>query len=126
MGEARELIAALRELNRTPDRSVARFASSLVGMFGSNNMFELFLFDVDAALEAGSASDTLKRRARNLVHTFIPQVAGYNGIRDLRALKVTAEKLRAIHTDSPESRREGVETILSALLQILDEVIKLG
>ncbi len=126
MNEVRELIAAFHELNATPDRNVARFTPSLVGMFGTTGMLELFLSSLDQALTSGTASESLRRRSQNLVHTFIPQVAGYNGIKDLSAEQVTAAQLRAISTDAPEGRAQGVRLILAALLQILDAVIRLG
>ncbi len=123
MNEVRELIAAFHELNATNDRNVARFTPSLVGMFGTTSMLELFLTALDGALASGTVSEPLRRRSQNLVHTFIPQVAGYNGIKDLSAQKVTAVELRAIRTDSPESRAQGVRLILAALQQILMAVI---
>ncbi len=125
MNEARELIAAFHELNATPDRSIGRFTPSLVGMFGTTGMLELFLSSLDGALASGTVSESLRRRSQNLVHTFIPQVAGYNGIADLSAQQVTAAQLRAINADAPEGRAQGVRLILAALQQILDTVIRL-
>ena len=126
MSEVRELIAAFHELNATSDRNVARFTPSLVGMFGTTSMLELFLTALDGALASGTVSESLRRRSQNLVHTFIPQVAGYNGITDISAQQVTADQLRAIRTDAPGSRAEGVRLILAALHQILAAVINLG
>jgi hypothetical protein len=126
MSEARELIAALHALNATTDRSVGRFTPSLVGMFGTTSMLELFLSALDNALRDGTVSEPLRRRAQNLVHTFIPQVAGYNGITDLSAQEVTPAQLIAIRADAPESRAQGVRLILAALQQILNAVIRLG
>ncbi len=126
MNEARELIAVFHELNATTDRSVARFTPSLVGMFGTTSMFDLFLTALDAALTSGTVSESLRRRSVNLVQTFIPQVAGYNGIKDLAAQQVTASQLRAIRADAPEGKTQGVRLILAALLLILESVIKLG
>jgi hypothetical protein len=125
VNEARELIAAFHELNATSDRNVARFTPSLVGMFGTTSMLELFLSALDGALASGTVSESLRRRSQNLVHTFIPQVAGYNGITDLSTQKFSADQLRAIRTDAPESRAQGVRLILAALMQILDAVIRL-
>ncbi len=126
MNEVRELIAAFHELNTTNDRNVARFTPSLVGMFGTTNMFDLFLSALDGAITSGTVSESLRRRSVNLVQTFIPQVAGYNGIKDLETQHVTAPQLRSISTDAPEGRAQGVRMILAALLQILDAAIKLG
>ncbi len=123
MNEARELIAVFHELNATTDRNVARFTPSLVGMFGTTGMFDLFLTALDGALTSGTVSESLRRRSVNLVQTFIPQVAGYNGIKDLAAQQVTAQQLRAIRTEAPEGRTQGVRLILVALLQILESVI---
>jgi hypothetical protein len=126
MNEVRELIAAFHELNATSDRNVGRFTPSLVGMFGTTSMLELFLTALDGALTSGSVSEPLKRRSLNLVHTFIPQVAGYNGIADIAAQEVTAAQLRAIRADTAENRALGVRLILAAFRQILDAVISLG
>jgi hypothetical protein len=126
MNEVRELIAAFHELNATSDRNVARFTPSLVGMFGTTSMLELFLTALDGALASGNVSESLRRRSQNLVHTFIPQVAGYNGITDLSTQEVTADQLRAIRTDAPANRAQGVRLILAALQQILAAVINLG
>jgi hypothetical protein len=68
----------------------------------------------------------LKRRATNLVHTFLPQVASYNGITDLTGRTATPEQLRAISPDSLDSRIMGTQVILVALNMVLHEVIRLG
>jgi hypothetical protein len=126
MNEPRALIAALHEINRTPDRNVARFTASLVGMFGSSAMLDLFLDELDTALATNSVPPPLRQRAANLTNTFIPQVAGFNGIKDLSAQVVTADELRTIRCDIPELRREGVRLILAAFMKILDDVIRIG
>ena len=126
MNEARALIAALHDINRTADRNVGRFTASLVGMFGSNAMLDIFLDELDSALATGSIDPQLKRRATNLAATFIPQVAGFNGIKDLTTRAVTVDELRAIHCDTPESRQEGVGQILAAFLKILDDAVRIG
>ncbi len=125
MEDARALIAALHDINRTTDRNVARFTASLVGMFGSNAMLDLFLDELDTALASGSITEPLRRRATNLATTFIPQVAGYNGIKDLSTRSVTADELRAIRCDTPQARQNGARDILIAFMKILDKVIKI-
>jgi len=122
MSESRAMIAAFLELNRSADRNVALFTPSLVGMFGSINIFDTFLNEVDSALASGGISEPLKRRAANLIGTFIPQVADYNGIKDLTDAAVTADRLRNITPASLDGRRQGVIFILSALITILTEV----
>ncbi len=126
MDTTRDLIAAFHELNETRDRSVAQFTPSLVGMFGSKKMLDLFLDDLAAAIASGSAPEPLRKRAANLVQTFIPQVAAYNGITDLAGHTVTPAELRAIANDSPDGRLAGVRNILAAFIMILRNVIQLG
>lgn len=123
MSESRAIIAAFLEINSSSDRNVALFTPSLVGMFGSINIFDTFLVEVDTALASGEISDPLKKRAANLIGTFIPQVAEYNGIKDLTNTPVTAESLRNITPDSLNNRRQGIILILSAIVVILKEVI---
>jgi hypothetical protein len=125
MSEARALIAAFHELNRTDDRRVGHFTPSLAGMFGSKSMLGLFLDELDAALVSGKLAEPLRTRATNLVHTFLPQVAGYNGITDLADLDVTAEQLRAVRADSPQNRLQGVRVILAGFMKVLEEVIEI-
>ena len=125
MSEARALIAAFHELNRTDDRCVGYFTPSLVGMFGSKSMLDHFLAELDAALARGEIAEPLRTRSANLVHTFIPQVAGYNGIKDLAGLNVTAEQLRAVRADSPLLRLEGVKVILAGFMKVLEEVVSI-
>lgn len=122
MSESRAMIAAFLELNSSSDRNVALFTPSLVGMFGSIGIFDTFLNEVDSALASGKISEPLKKRAANLIGTFIPQVADYNGIKDLTDTGVTADKLRNITPASLNDRRQGVIYILSALIVILKEV----
>ena len=124
MTQARELLAVFREMNSTSDRCFARFTPSLVGMFGSQKMLDLFLADLETALESKTVTQSLKQRATNLAHTFIPQVAGYNGISDPAAYPVTVDELRLIRPDSPEDKIKGVRAILSAFMRILDEVVR--
>ncbi len=123
MEEARVLIAALREINGTTDRSVAHFTPALIGMFGSARMFDLFLTNLDEALTSGSISQPLRERAMNLSRTFIPQVAGLNGCKDISARRVSVEELRAV---SSRNRTEGVLAILAALMTILEQVRNIG
>jgi len=125
LNEARALIAVFHELNRTDDRCVGHFTPSLAGMFGSKSMLGNFLDELDAALVSGKIMEPLRTRSANLVHTFIPQVAGYNGIIDLTGLDVTADQLRAVRADSPQNRVQGVRIILAAFLKVLGEVIKI-
>ncbi len=122
MTEAQNLINVLRELNATSDRSVARLTPSLIGLFGTPRMFELFLNELDCALEEKSIAPELRIRAANLTKNFIPQVAGYNNISNTGSLQVSAEQLRDIRVDTPSNRRQGIERILAALIQILTEV----
>lgn len=121
MNEARSLISVFHELNRSEDRTVAHFTPSLIGMFGSTGIFDSFLSELDSAVASRQVSDSLRKRAANLISTFIPQVAEYNGIKNSSALPVTTEDLRSISAGSLESRRKGVAIILSALIIILDE-----
>lgn len=122
MNDARSLIAAFHELNRSTDRTVANFSPSLIGMFGSIGIFDSFLDDIDAAIVAGRAPASLKKRAANLSGTFIPQVAEYNGISSPAEFPVTAEGLRSISADSLANRRTGVVSILAALMVILKQI----
>ena len=121
MTGARSLIAAFNELNRSENRTVAVFTPSLIGMFGSIGIFDSFLAEIDAAIGAGQISASLKKRAANLIGTFIPQVADYNSIGELSSCTVSADILRNISADSLANRRKGIEIILSALLLILRE-----
>ncbi len=124
MNEARGLIAAFLELNRSEDRKIGYFTSSLVGMFGTGTMFDEFMESLDRVLTNGPIPEPLRTRATNLVHTFIPQVAGFNKIEDLSFRDVTVDQLRAISSATPQERSEGVRTILVAFMKILDTVIK--
>jgi hypothetical protein len=124
MEETRELIAVFRELNSTGDRNIARLTPSLVGMFGSLKQLDAFLAELDIVLANKTITEPLRKRSINLADTFIPQVAGYNGINELPVSKVTPESLRSIRSDSPESRVHATETILAALMKILTEVRK--
>ena len=119
------LIAALKELNGSTESTVANFTPSLIGMFGSTVLFDAFLSEIDAALTSGNISPTLKKRAANLIGTFIPQVADYNGIEDPAAYPVTVESLRKLSENSFMNRKEGVVIILSALMTILKEASEL-
>jgi len=125
MEEARSLITAFHELNRSKDNTVAHFTPSLIGMFGSLGIFDAFLTEIESALTSRTTSPSLKKRAVNLSGTFIPQVAEYNGIKDPAAYPVTTADLQAIHADSLAGRREGAVIILAALLVILKEVREL-
>lgn len=125
MEETRQLLAALREINKREGSVVTRLTPSLIGMFGSIAMFDHFLADLDQALAARSVPDALKRRAANLSGTFIPQVAGFNSIENAASHPVTADELRAIHIGSPGERRQGVALILGALMKILDAILKI-
>ena len=120
MSGARSLIATFKELNRSGNRTVAIFTPSLIGMFGSTGIFDSFLEEVDTAIVTGQIPASLKKRAANLIGTFIPQVADYNSIEDL-SCAVSADILQSISADSLEKRRKGVEVILSALVMILKE-----
>ncbi len=126
MEGARSLISVFHQLNRSDNRTVAHFTPSLIGMFGSLCIFDAFLAEIDAALATGQISASLKKRAANLSGTFIPQVAGYNGVDELVASSVTAADLRDISADSLEKRRKGVVLILSSLMSILSETVKNG
>jgi len=122
MTGARSLIAAFNELNRSGNKTVAHFTPSLIGMFGSTVIFESFLAEVDTAIAAGKASASLKKRAANLIGTFIPQVADYNDIENPSSITATADFLKNVTADSLENRRKGIGIILSALIMILKEV----
>jgi hypothetical protein len=126
MDEARELITVFHELNKTgkgiEDRRVAQFSASLVGMIGSTAMFDALLTQFDAALASGKITAELKDRAKNLQRTFVPQVAGYNGIKDISSIAVTVDDLRNVHADSVANRIAGVVVILAALMKILQAV----
>jgi hypothetical protein len=124
MNEARELIAVFLELNRSDDRKTGYFTSSLVGMFGTETMFDEFLESLDRVLTSGTIAEPLRTRATNLIHTFIPQVAGFNRIEDLSFQDVTADQLRAVSTATPHARSEGVRIILMAFMKVLDTVVK--
>lgn len=121
MTGARSLIAAFNELNRSDNKTVAHFTPSLIGMFGSIGIFDSFLAEIDSALSAGRVSASLKKRAANLIGTFIPQVADYNSIKDPSSLTVSAGELRNVAADSLANRRQGIEIILAALITILKE-----
>jgi hypothetical protein len=124
MNEARELIAAFLELNRSDDRKIGYFTSSLVGMFGTGTMFDEFLVSLDRVLTSGTIAESLRTRATNLIYTFIPQVAGFNRIEDLSFQDVSADQLRAVSTATPLARSEGVRIILMAFMKVLDTVVK--
>lgn len=121
MNGARSLISAFHEINRSENNSVSYFTPSLIGMFGSATIFDSFLSEVDSAIASGKMPPSIKKRAANLTGTFIPQVAEYNGIMNPSQRIVTADELRSISKGSLESRRNGVEVILSALIAILKE-----
>jgi hypothetical protein len=121
MTGARSLIAAFNELNRSENRTVAIFTPSLIGMFGSTGIFDSFLAEVDTAITAGQVPASLKKRAANLIGTFIPQVADYNSIENLASCAISADQLKNISADSLDNRRKGIEIILAALIQILKE-----
>lgn len=125
MAEARALIAALLDIDRTADRGITKFIPSLVGLFGTVTMFDQFLTELDAALTTQNIAPPLKERSVNLVKTFIPQVASYNGIEKLSLQSVTPDQLRALRADTLDGRDKGLRVILAALLMILDEVVKL-
>lgn len=125
MNEARSLISAFLEIDSSDRKTVAFFSPSLVGMFGSVGIFDSFLSELDKVLATGNMPASIKKRAANLIGTFIPQVAEYNGIKNPSQRIVTADELRNISPNSLESRRIGVEMILSALLTILEEVSKI-
>jgi len=125
MNGACSLISAFHELNRSKDRTVAHFTPSLIGMFGSTVIFDSFLSEVNSAVAARNVPDSIRKRASNLISTFIPQVAEYNGIKNPSELEVTTEDLRLISADTLANRRKGVAIILSALISILDEAARL-
>lgn len=125
MTGARSLIAAFSELKESEGKSVAHFTPSLIGMFGSISIFDAFLAEVDAAIATRQVPPSLKKRAANLIGTFIPQVAEYNSIENPESHAVSAEDLKNIAADSLDNRRKGIEIILSALLVILKEVDKI-
>lgn len=126
MNGARSLIAAFHEINRSENRSVHYFTPSLIGMFGSTGIFDSFLAEIDKAMAAGKIPASIKKRAANLSGTFIPQVAAYNGVMNPAQRIVTADDLRSISKESLESRRDGVEVILSGLIAILKEASEMG
>lgn len=126
MAKTASLIAAFKELNNNGDRTVANFTPALIGMFGSLNLFNQLLDEIDAALASGTISPSLKKRLANLSSTFIPQVAEYNGIKDPTAYPVTVEGLLGVSTGSLAERKEGVAIILSALMAILKEAGELN
>lgn len=126
MKEALELIAVFHALNVPGDRRVAHLSPSLIGLFGSLNIFDAFLAELEAALTSGTIAEPLKKRAGNLAGNFIPQVAGFNSISALPTQQVTAEHLRSIRADSPGNRLQGVTMILAALMKILTEVGRLN
>jgi hypothetical protein len=121
MNGTHALISAFHEINRSDNKSVAYFTPSLIGMFGSASIFDSFLAEIDTAMASGKMPASIKKRAANLTGTFIPQVAEYNGIKNPAERTVTADELRNISKESLESRRNGVEVILSALIAILKE-----
>ena len=121
MNKACSLISAFHELNRSKDRTVAHFSPALIGMFGSTGIFNSFLSEVASAVATRNVPISIRKRASNLISTFIPQVAEYNGIKNPSELPVTAEELKSISAESLASRRKGVAIILSALIIILDE-----
>jgi len=126
MNGARSLISAFHEVNRSDNKSIAFFTPSLIGMFGSSSIFDSFLSEIDTAMESGNMPASIKKRAANLIGTFIPQVAEYNGIMNPSERIVTADELRGISKESLETRRNGVEIILSALITILKEACEMN
>lgn len=120
MGTAHDLIRTIITLNGTSDRHVARFTPSLVGMFGSRRMLDLFLTELDTAIQRGTFDEPLKTRVRNLLTTFIPQIADLNGVKGEQP-EVTAERLAAISAETVQKRLEGVRLLIAAFLQILSE-----
>ena len=125
MNGACSLISAFHELNRSEDRTVSHFTPSLIGMFGSTVIFESFLSEIDSAVATRNVPASIRKRASNLISTFIPQVAEYNGIKNPSEHPVTTEELRLISADTLANRRKGVAIILSALISILDEAARL-
>ena len=126
MSQARSLISAFHEINRSENKSIAYFTPSLIGMFGSSNIFDSFLTEIDTAMASGNMPASIKKRAANLIGTFIPQVAEYNGIMNPAEQIATADDLRGISTESLETRRNGVKIILSALITILKEACEMN
>jgi len=126
MNGARSLISAFHEINRSENKAVAYFTPSLIGMFGSTIIFDSFLSEIDTAMASGKIPLSIKKRAGNLTATFIPQVAEYNGIINPSERVVTADELKDISKESLESRRNGVEVILSALIAILKEASEMN
>jgi len=126
MNGARSLISAFHEINRSENNAVAYFTPSLIGMFGSTSIFDSFLSEIDAAMASGKMPTSIKKRSANLTGTFIPQVAEYNGINNPSERIVTADELKGISRESLESRRNGVEVILSALIAILKEASEMN
>lgn len=126
MNGALSLITAFHEINNSEKRSIAHFTPSLIGMFGSAVIFDSFLSEIEAAIKSGSMPESTKVRAANLTGTFILQVADYNGIKDPSKRIVTADELRNISYESLESRRNGIEIILSALISILNDACKIA
>lgn len=121
MNAAHSLIAAFHELNNTENKAIADFTPSLIGMFGSAAIFDSFLSEIDKAMTAGAMPSSLKKRAANLIGTFIPQVAEYNSIKNPAERGVSAKELINISKESLASRRDGVAVILAGLLTILKE-----
>jgi hypothetical protein len=95
-------------------------------MFGSTSIFDSFLAEIDKAMATGNMPASIKKRAANLSGTFVPQVAAYNGVKNPAQRIVTADDLRNISKESLESRRNGVEVILSGLIAILKEASEMG
>jgi len=126
MNGARSLISAFHEINRSENKAVAYFTPSLIGMFGSASIFDSFLSEIDTAMASGKIPASIKKRAANLTGTFIPQVAEYNGIINPSERIVTTDELKGISRESLESRRNGVEVILSALIAILKEASEMN
>jgi hypothetical protein len=126
MAGARSLIAEFNELNKSSNKTVSHFTPSLIGMFGSTGIFDSFLVEVDSAIASGNVPASLKKRAANLIGTFIPQVAEYNSIKNLSSINVSANDLKSVAADSLENRRKGIEIILAALIAILREVEATG
>lgn len=126
MNNARSLIAAFHEINRSENKSVHYFSPSLIGMFGSTSIFDCFLAEIDTAMATGKMPASIKKRAANLSGTFIPQVAEYNGIKNPAERIVTADELKNISKESLETRRNGVEVILSGLIAILKEASEMN
>lgn len=124
MSTPRDLIAVLLKHNSSSDKNIALFTPSLIGMFGSAPIFDVFLKEVDSSLATGNIPEPLITRAANLIGTFIPQVAEYNGIKSLDDNQVTAELLEGISPATLAERKQGTVLILSSLIAILKGVIK--